>query len=219
MFSSDVLPPLDPARVALVVVDMQNDFVRAGAPLEVPSARSTLQLLAALIREARGWGSTIIFTRFITGPQPTLLWTWSAACNPYTRACWRGVRRRYADRPGELAVVDGVDELSVAPSDYIIDKSGYNAFFNTPLPELLGSCAIDTVVLTGTVTQICVEDTARGCLQHGFRRIVVADAVSPYDQHLHDASLRSMAAAVACVTTSDQWVTAMQRDMAARGSP
>ena len=68
---------LDPARSALLVVDMQNDFVREGAPQEVPHARLVIGTIATLIVAFRGSDRPAVFPRFTAGPRRTLLWTWS----------------------------------------------------------------------------------------------------------------------------------------------
>ena len=69
---------LDPATTALVVVDMQNDFVRQGAPLEVPDARGTIDNHRRLLKCFRDRKGVVVFTRFIAGPRRTLIWNWSA---------------------------------------------------------------------------------------------------------------------------------------------
>jgi nicotinamidase-related amidase len=71
---------LNPATTALVVVDMQNDFVRQGAPLEVPDARNTIDNHRILLKRFRDRKHVVVFTRFIAGPGRTLIWNWSAVC-------------------------------------------------------------------------------------------------------------------------------------------
>jgi nicotinamidase-related amidase len=88
--------------------------------------------------------------------------------------------------------------------DTLVDKYGYNAFFRTNLADRLTSLHRDMPIITGTVTQICVEDTVRGAFHHGFPTIVVSDAVSSFDPELHAASLRNMEMKYARVLTSDQ---------------
>jgi nicotinamidase-related amidase len=197
------------SRAALVVVDMQNDFVRAGAPLEVPDARATIPIIQTLASRFRARHSPVIFTRFVAGPQRTLLWNWSPQCAPPACACWRDKRRIYADIAGERLAFEVVDELPVAPTDHVIDKYGYSAFHDTVLPEILKAEGIDTLVVTGTVTQICVEDTVHGAFHSGYPTIVVADAVSSYDRDLHAAALRGIAAKFGWVVPSSEVLAAL----------
>ncbi len=180
-------------RSALIVVDMQNDFVRVGAPLEVPDARETIEVNQELIAWFREHTRPIVFTRFIAGPEPTLMWKWSEVIAPPTCCCWPGFMRSYADVEGERECMAIIDELEPQPGDHQVDKYGYNGFHRTRLTDLLNASNVDTVLISGTVTQICVEDTARGAFHEGFQAAVVADAVSSYAPELHRASLQTLA--------------------------
>jgi nicotinamidase-related amidase len=91
---------LDPERTALIIVDMQNDFVRQGAPLEVPDARGTIDNHRKLLKRFRERQRLIVFTRFIAGPARTLIWNWSTVLAPPTCCCWPGFMRSYKDVEG-----------------------------------------------------------------------------------------------------------------------
>lgn len=195
---------LKPESAALVVVDMQNDFVRVGAPLEVPDARETIGVHHELIGRFRDRRRPVVFTRFIAGPKPTLMWNWSPQIAPPVRCCWPGVMRSYGDVDGKRECIAVIDELAPQHGDHQVDKYGYNAFHRTPLTDLLHAHDVETVVITGTVTQICVEDTARGAFHEGFQAVVVADAVSSYAPDLHQASLRTLAMKYGRVMPSEE---------------
>ena len=195
---------LRPESAALVVVDMQNDFVRVGAPLEVPDARETIEVQQELIGWFRERERPVVFTRFVAGPKPTLMWNWSPQIAPPVRCCWPGVMRAYADVDGERECIAVVDELAPLPDEPQMDKYGYNGFHRTRLTDLLRAHGVDTVLITGTVTQICVEDTARGAFHEGFQAVVVADAVSSYAPDLHQASLRTLAMKYGRVMPSEE---------------
>ena len=192
---------------ALIVVDMQNDFVRVGAPLEVPDARETIEVNQRLLGWFRERRRPVVFTRFIAGPEPTLMWKWSPVIAPPTCCCWPGFMRTYPDIEGERECIAVIDELEPLPGEQQVDKYGYNAFHRTRLTDLLRANSVDTVVITGTVTQICVEDTARGAFHEGFQAAVVADAVSSYAPELHRASLQTLAMKYGRVVTSDDALT------------
>ena len=198
---------LDADSSALIVVDMQNDFVRVGAPLEVPDARETIEVHQELINWFRDRDRPVVFTRFIAGPTPTLIWNWSPVIAPPTCCCWPGYMRSYPDVDGERDCVAVIDELAPLPGDHQVDKYGYSAFHRTRLSDLLHAEAADTVVITGTVTQICVEDTARGAFHEGFKAAVVSDAVSSFAPDLHQASLRSLAMKYGRVLTAREALT------------
>lgn len=180
-------------QVALLIVDMQNDFVRRGAPLEVPDARNTIAAHRALLQAFRYRGWPVVYTRFVSRTEPNLLWNWSPQCQPPTKCCWRGHRRRYADAADELECADVIDELTPDSADVIIDKFGYGAFHGTPLASTLDSRHIKSLLVTGTVTQICVEESAREAFHHGFRTTIVSDAVSSFAPDLHAATLKNFA--------------------------
>src|SRR5205814_214287 len=85
------------AHPALVVVDMQNDFVRIGAPLEVPEARPTIPVHQRLLAACRERSIPVIYTKFVAGPERTLVWEWSPVLAPPVCCCWKGFLRHYDD--------------------------------------------------------------------------------------------------------------------------
>lgn len=192
------------AAPALIVVDMQNDFVRAGAPLEVPDARVTIGAHRRLIAAFRRAGRPVVFTRFIATPEPSLLWNWSPQCAPPVGCCQAGRLRTYGDAVGEREGIAVIDELAPEAGDLVIDKFGYGAFHGTRLADALRQRAVASLAITGTVTQICVEETAREAFHHGFATTLVADAVSSFAPDLHAATLTNFAMKFGWVETADQ---------------
>jgi nicotinamidase-related amidase len=198
------------ARPALVVVDMQNDFVRVGAPLEVPDTRATIPVHQSLIAVCREEGFPVIYTRFIAGPERTLVWEWSPQHAPPVRCCWRGVPRYYPDVDCELDCAEIVDELAPEHGDPIVDKYGYSAFHRTTLVDVLRAHHVQSVLVTGTVTQICVDETARGSFEHGYPTTIVSDAVSSYMPDLHAAALKSFALKFGWVSPAAEVIAALR---------
>lgn len=202
--------PLRPRSQALVVVDMQNDFVREGAPQEVPDARAILPTLQRLIEMFRVAGRPVIYTRFMAGPKRTLMWTWSPECGEEHKSCWPGHFRKYLDGDRELEGPAVVDELRPEPGDRVIDKYGYGAFHNTNFLDTLHALGIDQLVVTGTVTQICVEETVREGFHENVEMVVVRDGVASFDAQLHEATLKNLAMKFARVATAEEVVSAFQ---------
>jgi nicotinamidase-related amidase len=206
-----VAAELDPAeRVAdpaLLIVDMQNDFVRAGAPLEVPDARATIPAQRRLIESFRARGRPVVYTRFLSYETANLMWLWSPECHPDTRACWPGHLRGYDDTGGLLDCTSVIDELAPAADDLVVDKYGYGAFHGTELDDRLRAAGVRSLVVAGTVTHICVEETAREAFHHGYRTTVVADAVSSFAPDLHAATLKNLALKFAWVADTDTVLT------------
>jgi nicotinamidase-related amidase len=192
---------------ALIIVDMQNDFVRLGAPLEVPDARKTIASNQALINAFRKRNLPVLYTKFISHPHYYLLWDWSPQCAPPTKCCWKNHERSYGDIQGSRQCTEIIDELKPLPTDLVIEKFGYGAFHKTPLEKTLRSFGLNSGVITGTVTQICVEETAREAFHHGFRTTIVQDAVSSFAPDLHAATLRNFEMKFGWVSNTDTIVS------------
>jgi nicotinamidase-related amidase len=194
---------------ALLIVDMQNDFVRQDAPLQVPDALATVPAHQALIAAFRAQDLPVIYTKFLATQTQSLLWNWSPECAPPTKCCWQGHHRRYPDTETDLDCTDIIDELAPEAGDLIIEKYGYGAFHGTSLNDSLRNLGVGSLVVTGTVTQICVEETAREAFHHRFPTIVVADAVSSFDAELQAASLRNFAMKFGWVQSSAEVIEAL----------
>ena len=187
---------------ALVVVDMQNDFCRVGAALEVPDARATIGAHHRLLEAFRRRKLPVVYTKFLTFQHPVLLWEWSPQALPDTKCCWKGHKRYYPDLGREVECTDVIEELAPEPGDPIIEKYCYGAFHGTPLAQTLQFLNVETLVVTGTVTQICVEETARQAFHHGYPTTMVSDAVSSFAPDLHAATLKNFASKFGWVATS-----------------
>jgi nicotinamidase-related amidase len=203
------------AHPALVVVDMQNDFVRMGAPLEVPEARDTIPVHQQLLATCRELGVPVLYTKFLAGPQPALIWEWSPMLAPPVCCCWKGFRRRYEDAADELDGSEIIAELAPAAGEPIVEKFGYGAFHGTNLDALLRARQVESVLVTGTVTQICVEETARESFHRGYRTTIVADAVSSYLPHLHAATLENFGRKFGWVSTGEEVIAELRQRNAA----
>lgn len=117
-------------RPALLVIDMQNDFVRPGAPLEVPSARDTIPVISDLVGKFRRKGLPVVYTRYIADDlyQPLAArFGWIAKLRPPVNACVPGHMRHYADRGEMRGAIDVIDELAPLAGETVIDKIYYSA--------------------------------------------------------------------------------------------
>jgi nicotinamidase-related amidase len=208
--------PLRPERQALLVVDMQNDFLRVGAPQEVAEGRDIIPAIAGLVDAYRAARRPVLFTRFLAGPAKTLMTIWSPECGEEQRSCWPGHLRRYGDRPDELEGPAVVDELAPLPGETVVDKYGYGAFHSTVLRDALAACGCTQVVVVGVITQICVEDTVRQGFHHGLEMVVVPEGVASFDQELHDAALRNLGMKYAAVVPIDEVLRHLADGSAAR---
>ena len=168
-------------RPALIVVDMQNDFVRQGAPMEVPPAREILPRLARVIDAFRAADLPVIYTRYVAAPDYRQLQDrlpWLKLIEAPVRSCKPGHMRRFQDRDTARDAADVVDELTPREGDMVIDKIFFSAFHGTDLDARLRSARIDGLVVTGTLTEMCVEDTARHAVHFGYPTALVRDCVA-----------------------------------------
>jgi len=167
---------LDPKKSALLIIDMQNGFVEAGAPLEVPMARQQLPIMKKLLQFCRERGIPVVFTVFCVGPDFHYPFYWKIAkqrgllLDPPESMFWEGKH--------ETAITP---ELLPRPGERVIKKCGYDAFANTELNQILRSLDISYLIITGTVTNWCVDSTVRSAFHHFYDVVVVADAVSTYE--------------------------------------
>ncbi len=201
---------LDIAKTALLIVDMQNDFVRCGGAMQVEDALKTVPAIKSLLDFARAKDMPVIYTKFVTGKNSSLLWNWSPQIEQ-DNACRRCFERHYPDIQKTLNCSDIIDELSPLQNEYVIEKYWYSSFRNTSLVDVLQSENCDTVIVTGTVTQICVEDTVHDAFANGFKVIVAQDGVSSFDDELHQATLKNIEMKYGYVMTSEEIIKNLKR--------
>lgn len=201
---------IDLNNTALLVVDLQNDFVRKSAPMEVEDARTSLPKVQELIKSARKKNIPIVYTKFVTGPSKSLLWDWSPQIQE-NGACRRGFKRFYTDINDERYCADVVDEIYPEPQDYIIEKYGYSSFKNTNLKDILISEGITSLIVLGTVTQICVADTVHDAFALGYKVLVVSDLCTSFMPDLQIAFLKNFAMKFGYVESSDMVMDAINK--------
>ncbi|MCW5251963.1 cysteine hydrolase [Streptomyces sp. SHP 1-2] len=161
---------VNPKNTALLVIDMQNDFVLEGHPMEVPMARRRIPQMQEVIAECRAAGIPVVYSRHV------LLDTFNVSPleSTYNPALLTAGMR--SDTPG----VEIVDDLTPEPEDVVIPKHRYDFFHNTPLETVLTSISglrqVDTVIIIGTLTEVCCDSTARSAYMRDFKVAFVADA-------------------------------------------
>lgn len=204
-------------NAALVVVDMQNDFVRVGAPFEVPLARATIGPIQQLIALFRSLDKPIVFTRYVGDGRYLPLKPqvrWLSLIEPPVEACVPGIRRSYADSDHPLEGFAIIDELAPLDGDRIVDKPFYSAFHETDLHAWLQDRQVRTLAIVGTATEMCVEDTARHAVHFGYFTALVADAVSSSDASAHDACLTGFGRNYGWIVTVPDLIALLSRQSA-----
>ena len=185
---------LNREKAALIVVDMQNDFVRESGALEIPDARKRVPQVKAIIQGCRDLDIPVVFVKFVAGPKRTLVWNWSSMISPPTKCCWRNHQRYYPDVGAEREVSDIIDELPVESEDYVVDKYGYGSFHNTPLEDILRAHDTQYVIICGAAMPICINDTVSGAFHRQFKVVVAADATASFTADSRHFSLALFAA-------------------------
>ena len=166
---------LEPARTALVVVDMQNDFVKDGGALQVPDADATIPRIRELLQSAREAGARVIFSQdtHTEGDPEWEIWPEHARDGSWGHQI--------------------VDELTPREDELVIRKVRYDAFYGTHLDHFLRLWGVESLVICGTVANICVHYTAASAALRWFDVVIPRDATSALDPFDLEASLRQTA--------------------------
>jgi isochorismate hydrolase len=172
-----------PEMSALLVLDMQEYFLRAESHAYVPSARAILPGLQALVKAWMRRGLPVIYTRHI-----------NTAENAAGMAGWW---RELLSEENPLSAISSAFDTSTGE---IILKSQYDAFYNTPLESRLRELMKTQVVICGVMTHLCCETTARTAFMRGFEVFFVVDGTATYNEDFHRASLLNLAHGFAALT-------------------
>ena len=192
---------IDAARTALVVVDMQNHFVAEGFPAEVPLSREIVPTINRLAKAVRTAGGEVV-------------WIQTTATGALDH--W-GNHHKYMLTPERvakrLASLDEAAEgfklypaLEPAASDLRVKKIKYSAFIagSSDIDAQLKSRGIETLLITGTATNVCCESTARDAMMLDYRVIMLSDANATWTDDEHAKTLDSFMLFFGDVMTSDE---------------
>lgn len=197
--------PLDPTRTALLVVDMQRAFVEPGQAMEVPPARDVVPRIQELIGIFREKGLPVVFTEFTYSPAAPLL---VGELHPEHRPAAPGAPTGFG-LPSSSCLA-GEDNARVIPDlapradELVIRKHYYDGFNGTVLDGALRARGIRTLVVTGTMTDICVLGTVIGGFNREYRMIVVEDGVATLWPEIQRATLDIIRRAYARVLSAKE---------------
>jgi nicotinamidase-related amidase len=189
---------LDPATTALVIIDMQRDFLLPGGfgallGNDVSMLTKVVEPLSIVLDAARGAGMMVIHTR--EGHRPDL-----SDCPPSKLARGHLDTPIGAEGPNGRVLVRGeeghgiIDELAPIDGEVVLDKPGKGAFYATDLELLLRNARIASLVVTGVTTEVCVHTTVREANDRGFECLVLSDCVGSYFAEFQEVGLRMIAA-------------------------
>lgn len=187
------LKKIDPSKVALVIIDMQNDFVIEGAPVECGEpGRATIPVIQKMKQWAYSKNVPVI----------------------YTQECHRadlsdfGMEAEH-EPPHTLEGTPGIEiinELKPTKDDYLVRKRRYSAFFQTDFDMLLRGLGKQVLVFCGVCTNICVYGSALDGLQMGYHSVILSDAVAGTSVKFHDLFLEHMEFLVGDVIDSKSFI-------------
>jgi len=210
----------DIGKSALIIVDMQNDFLHEQGKARREGSRDLGPMMemvprqARLIEAARAAGVPVIFVLQTTLPdQASSSDVWIEARS----------RARYS---GQDMCMDGswgqdvISELKPAPGDHFVKKYRYSGFLpgTSDLADRLRARGFDTVLITGTVTNVCCESSARDANMMNFRTIMVSDGNAALTQAEHEASLTAFYATFGDVMDTDMIIAALDRGAAVKAA-
>ncbi len=176
--------PIDPGKTALLVIDLQEGFVAEGARMWTPENLRILPRVKVLIERCRMLGIPIIFTEHAhddSGRDKGLMWD-----VPLNQPIKYGALRIGAED------VPTYHEIAPEPGEKIIQKHRYSAFFDTDLHTYLRGCDVDTVIITGCMTNYCCGATARDAFFRDYKVIFGSDVTATDNRELHDAELKTL---------------------------
>lgn len=208
-------------NTALIIIDMQRDFIEPGgfgAALGNDPAllQQAVQPCQALLAAARQAGMLVVHTR--EGHRPDLS---DLPVEKHLRAV-PGKRIGDVGPMGRILIRgepghDFIAGLSPLPEEVVIDKPGKGAFYHTELSRVLAAAAVQTVIICGVTTEVCVQTTAREANDRGYRVIVAADCCASYLPEFHTAALAMFASQggiVGFVSDSQAIIAALEKAQA-----
>jgi biuret amidohydrolase len=198
---------IDPKTTAMIVVDMQNDFVADGAMLQSRQAFAMVPKLAATLKFCRDQGIRVIYTAHVHRKDGCDMGLYDDLYPPIAQR---------ASLVDETQGVEIYKDIAPAPGEHVIKKHRYSAFFATDMDLILREWGITSVVVCGTTTENCCHATARDAMFHNYKVAFLSDATGTFDypdvgwgamsaQQVHEATLTILAFSTAHVMTVDEF--------------
>jgi nicotinamidase-related amidase len=193
------LPPMTTENTALVIVDMQHDFLDDGAPCPVPQGRKIVPALQHLLRECRALKVPIIHVHTVWRKDGTDI-------PPFTTSEEFKVRGLREGEPG----TEIIPQLRPQGNEYVVVKKRYSGFYQTDLELLLRSLNITYVVVTGVATGFCVRATVQDACYRDFIPVVPRECVISDTEQEHLQSLQDIQKGFGQVKSADEVVAALR---------
>jgi ureidoacrylate peracid hydrolase len=201
-------PRIEAAKTALLVIDMQLYFMAPGMLAEVPTAREIVPNINTLAGALRAAGGRVVWV--------------SSTFDETTCKNWSVMMQELFSRERREAMLENLcaggpghplwPELDVAADDWRVEKDRFSAFIQgaSDLESRLRDADIDTVIITGTLTDICCESTARDAMMLNFKTLVVSDANAADCDEDHNNALNALARLFADVVSTEELLGRLQ---------
>jgi ureidoacrylate peracid hydrolase len=185
---------------ALIVVDLQNVFMEPGMPVEVPTAREIVPNVNRLAAAMRHVGGKVVWVQMTLNDQEE---SWSVF--------FEGERRRDAFRQLQRGSHGHAlyPTLDIKPDDLIVEKRRYSAFIqgSSNIDAILRGFGVDTVVIVGTLTNVCCESSARDAMMLNYKVVFVSDGNAALSDEEHNATLGTILRVFGDVATTDEVIS------------
>jgi ureidoacrylate peracid hydrolase len=192
--------PLVGERTALVVVDLQNFFVAPGMPMTVPAAESLIPRVNRLATGVRSAGGVVAWVQMTADPDGPPWRNFYATRPPSLEATLTEMLR-----PGRPAHALHAD-LRTEPADLFVQKRRFSAFLqgSSDLDRVLRARGVDTIVVVGTLSNVCCESTSRDAMMLDYRVLLVSDANAALDDVLASMTLLNIVTAFGEVPSTEE---------------
>lgn len=181
---------LEKGKAALIVIDMQKYFTEKESGAYTCGAEAIIPNLQKLITAFRKAGRPVIYTKHVHHPDKIdagiMGWWWEGMC---------------VEGSPESEIHE---DLKPTPNEKVILKHRYSAFYNTDLETVLRCLKIEDLVVTGTMTNMCCESTARDAYHRDLRVFFPADGTGAMNEEMHNATLLNLSFGFASITTVDR---------------
>jgi ureidoacrylate peracid hydrolase len=198
---------IERSQTALLVIDMQNGFCKAGGSMtrigfDITMLTAAIEPCRQLVAAARAASVPIIFTRYVYRPD-------YADGGLLVHTLMPQLKDEQALAAGTWDA-EIVDELTPMPADFIVDKNRPSSFYATGLEPILSGLAVKQLVVCGVTTNCCVESTVRDASQRDLLPLVVSDATGELDLERHEAALKTMGLLFGRLVTIEDITTSWQ---------
>lgn len=180
-------------KTALLIIDMQNDFVLEGKPLRVAGARAVVPKIQAVLAEFRRRSLPVFHVLRVHRPDGSDV---------------EIIRQeRFRQQPFAVAGTHGaavIDELAPRPGEHVLEKTRMSAFIGTELDLMLRTLGVTQVCVTGIQTPNCIRTTVFDAIAYNYPVIAVDDAIGAASEEIHRANVRDMENIGVRVITADE---------------